>query len=156
MAEALARLSPDKNPRVLSRSLRRIALETQARATNKIRRGGSLRPAPSVLTSRTGTGRRSISTDLGSLPHSATVGSNLGYMALHEEGGSITRPAHSVVAHTRTVAFGRKLPRFNVPGYSVRAHSARYPARPWLSPAVDEMVPDRASAIVVDEWESES
>ncbi len=155
---AFQRVNPTANPQPVGRALRRIALETQAKATNKIRRGGSLKPARGVLTSRTGTGRRSISTDFSSLPFTSKVGSTLGYMALHEgDGGAGTTvnvPSHAVKSHTRTVVFGRTVSPFSVPGYTVRAHSARYPRRPWLEPAVDEMVPDRASTIIVQEQEA--
>ena len=152
LIEAFRRLNPEANPAPVGRAMRRIGLETQARATNKMRRGGSLAPAPSVLTSRTGTGRRSISTDFGSLPFVVAVGSPLEYMAVHESGGTVSVPAHSVRQHTRTVAFGRTVKPFTVPSHTRRAHTARFPRRPWLEPAVDEMVPERASQIIVDEW----
>ncbi len=156
LAALYARLDIKKNPAPVGRALRRIALETQRIATGKIRRGGSLRPAPTVLTSRTGTGRRSIATDFSSLPFTAVVGSDLAYMAVHETGGTVNKPASQVSAHTRTVVFGRTVAPFQVPGYTRGAHTATYPPRPFLGPAVDDMVPGRAQTIIVEEWEREA
>ncbi len=152
LAAEFARLNPTANPAPVGRAMRRIGLETQRIATGKIRRGGGLKPAPSVLTSRTGTGRRSISTDFSSLPFTVRVGSDLAYMAVHEFGGSVNVPDHSVRSHTRTVVFGRTVAPFTVPQFNVSSHTARYPRRAWLQPAVDEMVPTRAQAIIVKEW----
>lgn len=124
------------------RALKRIAFETQGKAQNKLRRGGSLAPAPSVLTSRTGTGRRAIGVDLASLPTSAATGSALGYMAGHETGGNF-----------RVRAQRRRSRKGNV--HRVRAHRRRVPKREWLRPAVDDIIPNRASAILVEEHERE-
>lgn len=150
------RVNPKANPEIFGRTLRRIVLETQELAANNLIRGGSQAPVSGKLTSRTGTGRRSIGVDFGSLPLSASVGSTLKYMAVHETGGTFSVPSHQVGEHTRTVVFGRKVAPFRVPSYTVSGHSARYPARPWLGPAVDKMVPTRAAEILRQEIESAS
>lgn len=152
--QALRNASPKTNPRFISQLLRAVALRTQAVAAgDKIRRGGSGPALPDRLTSRTGTGRRSISTNLSPLPRAAEVGSDLSYMAVHEIGGRINVPGTTVQSHTRTVAFGRKVAPFTVPSHRRRAHSARYPARPWLQPAVDDVVAE-APEIGARIWEA--
>ncbi len=151
---AFDKFTPSKNPRFVSNSLKRITLEVQTNAASfQIRRGGGLAPAPTVLTSRTGTLRRAISTDFGGLPFKATVGNTLKYAALHESGGRVNVPRKFVKGHFRTKAFGKTFPRFRVKGFFVNPHKATFPKRPWLQPAVDAIVPRRAQAIVIEEWE---
>ena len=152
---AYQRVNPKANPEIFGRTLKRIALETQELAANNLIRGGSQAAVSGKLTSRTGTGRRSIGVDFGSLPLSASVGSHLKYMAVHETGGTFSVPSHQVAEHTRTVVFGRKVAPFKVPSFTRGGHSATFPARPWLGPAIDRMVPTRAEEILRQEIEGE-
>ena len=91
---------------------------------------------PHRLTNRSHVGQRSILLDASNLPRSVTVGSDRVYMAMHESGGRVTIPQHDVREHTRSSAFGKKRKPFTVPDYTVSSHTAKYPARPWLAPAI--------------------
>jgi hypothetical protein len=151
---ALKKLSPRENAKVKSLGLRAIAVAVQENAAKfQMYPGGKGPPRARQLTSRTGTGRRSIRTNFSKLPGESQVGSDLKYMAAHEAGGQFTIKAHSVRQHTRKFAFGRKLAPFTVPTFMRKAHSATFPKRPWLEPAVDEIVPSKAERIMVDFWE---
>lgn len=121
----LRNINPRENPEFVRRALTKGGLFIQRNAAEKqIKRGGRGRPLPDRLTSRTGTGRRSIRTDRGGLPRFfIDIGSDLKYMQLHETGGTV-----SVRAHSRR---GRKGGT-----HRVRAHSATFPARPYLAPAI--------------------
>lgn len=141
--DALARLSPQQRPELARSFLLSAALLIQRHAAeDTIIRGGKGPPHPTRLTSRTGTGRRSISVDRSGLPSFIAVGSDLGYMALHETGGTVHMPATEVSESTRSVAFGRRVAPFKVPAHLRRGHFALYPPRPWLAPAVDLSYPE--------------
>lgn len=155
---------PRDNPRIMSLALRQIALLTQSISTReKIHAGGRSVPLPRALTSRTGTGRRSIRTDFSKLPGEAAVGSDLKYMSAHEEGGSFSVKASKVgpskvKSHKRTKAFGKTFSPFKVPAHTRKAHSRKahtlkLPRRAWLEPAVDDVVPRRAEEIVAKNWQ---
>ena len=152
--DALRRLPPRENAKVKSLGLRAVALAVQANAAKlQMFPGGKGPPRANQLTSRTGTGRRSIRTNFAKLPGESQVGSDLKYMAAHEAGGQFTIKSHSVREHTRKFAFGKKLAPFKVPTFTRKAHSATFPKRPWLQPAIDEIVPSKAERIMVDFWE---
>tara|TARA_Y100000310_G_scaffold336656_1_gene421795 strand:+ start:807 stop:1346 length:540 start_codon:yes stop_codon:yes gene_type:complete len=163
LARALERAHPSSQ-RIAGDVLRKLALHTaKIAAEDKIKRGGVRKfafgvgvskPLPNKLTSRTGTGRRSIGVNLAPLPNAAEVGSDLEYMAVHEAGGRINIPRKFVKAHFRTVAFGRKVGRFRVGGFYVNPHKANYPRRPWLEPAVDDVLRE-APRIAARIWEGE-
>lgn len=154
---ALKRLTPSQNAKVKSDGLRKIALEVQRIAAGeKIIRGGKQAPHRSRLTSRTGTGRRSIRTNFSGLPNVSVVGSDLIYMAVHEQGGPFSFRASTVRSHTRRVAFGKRLAPFTVPSHTRRAHTARYPRRQWLEPAVDDVVPRKSERIMAEFWERQA
>ena len=55
-------------------------------------------PHPYQLTSRTGTGRRSIRVNRGPLPNAIEIGTDLVYMSLHEHGGVADFPSRMVKA----------------------------------------------------------
>jgi HK97 gp10 family phage protein len=86
---ALDRLQPRKNPEPIRRALLRGAFRIQQQATTvHIIAGGDGPPDPVRITSRTGTGRRSIAVDQAGLRSLVVeVGSGLVYMAVHEGGG---------------------------------------------------------------------
>jgi len=154
LARALERAHPSSQ-RIAGDVLRKLALHTaKIAAEDKIKRGGKSPALPNKLTSRTGTGRRSIGVNLAPLPNAAEVGSDLEYMAVHEAGGRINIPRKFVKAHFRTVAFGRKVGRFRVGGFYVNPHKANYPRRPWLEPAVDDVLRE-APRIAARIWEGE-
>lgn len=118
--------------RAIGRALRASAYLVQESAKDEsIIRGGARatggaltgsyrqsKPHPTKLTSRTGHGRRSIRINMLASGMAIEVGSDVGYMALHEEGGIAARG-----------------------GAHARAHFAKYPPRPWLKPALDKVSP---------------
>lgn len=91
-----------------------------------------------VLTQRSGKRRIPwLAIDRKQLPSQISVGSGWRGAVVHERGGAITYPAKTVKSHTRRVAFGKRIAPFRVPAYQRSSFTARYPARPWLAPAVD-------------------
>lgn len=85
-ARKLRKLNPKTNPEFVRRALVKGGFLIQQDAQlNQIERGGKGPPLPHRLTSRTGTGRRSIRVDRGGLPNFfIDIGSDLEYMQLHE------------------------------------------------------------------------
>lgn len=120
LKRALAALRQPALREVFRRALLRSAFKVQEISTRqKIRAGGvvgtgksrmNLPPLPDRLTSRTGTLRRSIAVDRSALPFEVSIGSDLVYAAVHETGGLVHR----------------------------RSGTARYPARPFLGPALED------------------
>lgn len=150
--DLLSRINPAQSPGIVRQSLRKAALRVQSvAASESIIRGGKQRPHPTRLTSRTGTGRRSIGVDYGELPARVSIGSALGYMALHEQGGTVLVPGSIVAAHRRKTAFGKRVKPFTVPQHYRSAHSATFPPRPWLAPALDK-VRGEIPGIFLREW----
>ncbi len=139
---ALAAHTPSSNPRIAATVLRTAALRTQdVAAREEIISGGNQPPHPTRLTSRSGTGRRSISVNLAGLPNFSEAGSDLGYMAAHEKGGTFGVPVHTVSSHRRTVVFGRRVsPPFMVPSFQRGPYTMTLPRREWLRPATDKVV----------------
>ena len=149
---ALRNANPALRRVITGKALRVMAVETQTFAkTEAIIRGGSAPPVLRKLTSRTGRGRSSIRTDFSKLPRAAEVGSTLKYMALHETGGTVNRPATTVQQHMRNVLFGQRVKPFSVGPYTRRGGRAKYPARPWLAPSVARTV-QRGPRIVELVW----
>lgn len=120
-------------------------------ARKKIKRSGrigakgrkSAPPLPNILTARHGGSGivGSIRVNRGPLPSAVDVGSDLKYARVHELGGVFNIPRHRVNAHTRTVAFGRKVAPFSVGPFDRGPYRARFPKRPFLVPALDEAMP---------------
>jgi hypothetical protein len=153
--KALRAISPQHRPKILRDGLLAIGLEIQRDATQNqiIRGGGKNAPVnPHRITSRTGYGRRSIRVNRKELPHAIEVGSDVGYMAVHEIGGTVRVPRHVVAAHTRRVAFGVRTKPFVVPEHFRGPYTVRYPARPWLKPAVEAVTP-RMPLLFLSAWE---
>lgn len=151
---AISSASLRDNPKILSTGFRKLGLLVQSvAAREKIHPGGRSKPLPRALTSRTGTGRRSIRTDFSRLPGEVSIGSDLKYMAAHEQGGTFSVKAATVAAHTRTKAFGKTFKPFKVPSHTRKAHTLRLPRRAWLEPAVDAVVPARSEEIFARTWE---
>jgi phage gpG-like protein len=96
-----------------------------------------------VLKNRTGTLRRSIHAGAEATGETVTgtVGTNVSYAHVHEDGGAFQIPAHQ---RQLTMVFGRPIePRF----ITVAAHVARYPQRAFLRPAFDERRPSILAAL---------
>jgi len=143
----LDRLNLKANPgkRAAAKILISIANEIASNAqSTQILRGGGKGPAtdpPTKVTSRTGTLRRSIAVDRGELGSLiVSIGTDLVYGAVHEEGGRIKIPQTRVREHKRKSAFGKKFPAFTVPAHTRKAHTAKYPKRPFLRPARDAII----------------
>lgn len=136
-------IDPEENSGFVRRALVKGGLLIQRDAAkNQIKRGGSGPPLRNRLTSRSGTGRRSIRTDRGGLPRFfVDIGSDLKYMQLHETGGTVQRRAHS----RRSRSGGT---------HNVRAHAANFPARPYMAPAL-EAVDDQLEGVFFREWQTE-
>jgi phage gpG-like protein len=140
LARLMSRLDPKRHGEQWQRAalLRAALLVQRVAAQKKIKRGGEGKPLPHVLTSRTGTLRRSIGVDRGPLPGAVDVGTALKYGGVHETGGVFGIPRHTVAAHARRGPFSRG------------PYSARFPKRPFLVPALEDIVP-RLPDIFVEE-----
>lgn len=150
----MARLDPKRQGvRWQRAALLRAGLLVQKIATQKkIRRGGATRkgtsaPILGVLTSRTGTLRRSIAVDRGPLPGAVEVGSALKYAGVHETGGVFQIPRH-------TRALGEAGRSGGVAVAVVKAHKAKFPKRPFLAPALEDVTP-KLPSIFTKEIEKE-
>lgn len=154
----LIRLDPASNPDFVRRALIKGGTLIQREAQlNQIKKGGGRKrgpndkPLPDRLTSRTGTGRRSIRVDRGGLPDFfVDIGSDLEYMKLHETGGTVGVRGHSRRSHFRRTATGTQF----VIGHDVASHQATFPKRAYLAPALDEVNAD-LQGLFVNAWDSE-
>ena len=70
---------------------------------------------------------------------STSVGDNIAYAIVHEQGGTFQIPAHIRRMSPRMAsALGYKVPKgFNIES-EVRAYSATYPQRAFLAPSIDD------------------
>ncbi len=89
LLRGLERLNPDENERITSPALiESMLLSLRIAARDKIHAGGGGPPKPNILTSRTGTLRRSLGAsfaiDRTGLPRSIEGGTFLIYGAVHE------------------------------------------------------------------------
>ncbi len=150
-------ISPKLHPQIQRRAFSKAARLIQKDAAKvQIKAGGGGKnnaraPLKDRLTSRTGTLRRSIRVNKAPLPHAIHIGTDLGYGAVHESGGTVTIGSATVKAHTRSVAFGRKVKPFNVPSHTRKAHKANFPQRPFLAPALRAIGPQIPHLFIV-EW----
>ena len=135
----LERLNPGLNREISARSLSEsMLLVLRNAATRGIYRGGKGDPKTDILTSRTGTLRRSLSSsfalDRAGLPRFIEGGTNLIYGAVHEQGGTFNIGSSTVRAHTRKVrGIGTPL---DIKSHTRRAHTATYPQRSFLAPGL--------------------
>ena len=144
LARAVIRgMNPAENPAFVRRSLVKGGLMIQRNAAKiQIKRGGKGPALANKLTSRTGTGRRSIRVDRGGLSRFfVEIGSDLKYMQLHESGGTVFRRSHFRRTPTGGTAF-------------VSGHLATYPSRPFLAPAMKE-VSRKLELVFAEDWERE-
>lgn len=122
----IRKLSLEEQRTAQSTILKQIGLLVARNSQNAMRRGGKGPPLPRKLTSRTGTGRRSIRSDRPRIRKglsSVDVGTDLKYMSAHETGGSFTRRAHA-----RRSSTGKT--------HRVRSHRIRFPERAFLKPGL--------------------
>lgn len=85
----LRRMSPQSNPAWVRRGMLKVGFQMQTLAASKyiLRGGGPRAPVhPTMLTSRTGTLRRSIAVNRRRLPFTVSVGTHLRYGRTHELG----------------------------------------------------------------------
>ncbi len=131
LTRVMNNIDPSRNPEFVRRALIKGGLLVQKNAAEKqIKRGGRAKPLPNKLTSRSGTGRRSIRTDRSGLPRFfVDIGSDLKYMQLHETGGTVTR--RSSKGNT---------------------HQATFPPRPYMAPALAAVNTDLGGAFF-REWD---
>ena len=137
-------MNPETNPKFVRSALTKGGLLIQRNAARKqIIPGGKAPPAKKRLTSRTGTGRRSIRVDRSGLSRFyVDIGSDLEYMKLHEIGGTVQRRQHARRTKSGNLA-------------AVTAHSATFPARPYLAPALDA-VNDELEQLFFEAWDREA
>ena len=119
LGKKIARLNPAKRTQMINRSLLRSGEVVTRESQKAMIRGGSGPPHPTRLTSRTGTGRRSITPDRRVSKTAGgfrlDVGTELIYMGVHETGG--TFQATSTKGTPFTLSF---------------------PPRPFLEPGLDK------------------
>jgi phage gpG-like protein len=148
LQERLNRLSPKKNSAWVARALKKAAFLTQKiAAKEKIKRGGKGAPVARMLTSRTGTLRRSIRVNRSPLPWAIEVGTDLTYGAVHETGGTFSVPSYMRTLAMSTRSGGSSVAR-------VKAHTRKYPPRPFLGPGLEKAAKD-FDRIFSSEWAKE-
>lgn len=139
----LALLDPEQNRRIVAPALRESALAVvRDAAANRIVRGGQSAPRPNILTSRDGALRQSLQSSnaldtTGLRRNFIEAGTDVPYGGVHEFGLTVT-----IRAHTRT-RNGKK--------HRVKAHSAKFPPRPFLAPALTATAAER-EAIFLKHW----
>lgn len=122
----IRKLSLEEQRGALRDALVRSGLVVVRNSQNAIKRGGKAKPLKTKLTSRTGTGRRSIRSDRPRVKRGSSlidIGTDLKYMEFHETGGTRTKKAHS-----RTSKLGN--------AHKVRSHIIMMPKRPFLKPGL--------------------
>lgn len=150
IVDRLGGLKPGKHKRWLRKAMTDAALAIQAEAAeNQIVRGrGEAAPLADKLSRRTGRLGGSIAVDRGGLPFSVSTGTDVVYGLLHELGGT--------VSYTRKA---RKSKRVGPRKGKTRAFDtnvvAKFPARPFLQPALDVVSP-RFASIFVRRWKEAS
>ena len=144
-------LDPRERKSVSDLALERIAVATEADAKTKriIRGRGKAKPVNRRLTWRTGRLGRSISTDRSGAPRRYVVGSTVKYAPVHEQGGTF-----KVRAHRRKNPPSKKRGGFGGGrSHAVKAHSIKFPKRPYLLPAYEFVVKIKAGRIFRQELE---
>ena len=154
----LDRVDPSTNTEILRSGLRAAAYDIQKNAADiQIAGGGGGKnaaapPLGNRLTSRTGHLRSHIKVDERHLPYAIEVGTDVKYGAVHEFGGVVDKPSRVIKEHKRRVVFGRRVAPFTVPSHFRMGHTARYPKRPFMKPALDAVFP-RFGEIFTMAWE---
>jgi phage gpG-like protein len=122
-------MNPAQNARITTPALlESMQLTLRDARLNRIIRGGSGAPKPTKLTSRKGGLRGSLTgnfaIDLNRQLRWVEGGTHLIYGKVHETGGTFSIPGH-IRTHKKT---GNRI--------GVSPHTAKYPARPFLAPAL--------------------
>jgi hypothetical protein len=148
-------ISPKNNSDFVQAALVTSALLVQDNAAfHQIIRGGKDAPVKKRLTSRSGTGRRSIRVDR-KKELFIEIGSDLIYMKNHETGGTFLVPAHNVRSHKRKNSLARRGKRIvTVKAHRRKSHNIKFPARPFLLPALDA-VEGQFEGIFAAEWQKQ-
>lgn len=132
LTAAINRLGAPKNIEVRNRSLRLMAAHTQDKLRNYLRGGKPLNVRTSSLAKSYGVDSPSLDSpafETSGLPNRISLGSDLKYAAIHEDGGTITpKKSDWLVFKTAT-------------GW-VKTKSVTMPARPHLGPALEEASTD--------------
>lgn len=129
--KAIRRMDPTRRIGLMRAWLLESALVVQDAAQDEMVRGGKAPPLPNKLTSRTGTGRRSIVVDRKGVPRFIDIGPKgvaEKYMSLHEAGGTVNKTS-----------------------LTGKSFSATYPARPYLAPGLEKSR-SRIREIFIRKW----
>ena len=104
-------------------------------------------PRAGILTSRTGTLRRSIRS-MAAGEGRAVIGPTVKYGRIHEFGGIINVQAHSRLPGSRTIGKGKTKRTQGVGAYAVPAYTVNMPKRPYLRPAFEKHEDEVGRAII--------
>ncbi len=137
----LGKLDPKSRASISAQVLEAIARETSfdARTRHILRGRGDAKPVKKRLTWRSGDLSRSIEVDISQLPARSIVGSRLRYAPVHEQGGTF-----SIKAHRRKNRPGKRGGFGGGRSHKVKAHTAKFPRRPYLAPANKFVMEKRA------------
>lgn len=131
ISKMIDRLSPGANPRIWKTALTRMAGQVANTAKTKTivsGRGLKSKPLPRKLSFRLGQLAGSIIPDFAQIPKRVLVVTHAPYGGVHEGGLTVTVPAHSASNDRGT-------------SWIVRQHTARFPRRPFLAPALVDSGP---------------
>jgi len=143
LRKALDRLDPAANHRIFRKSLRQAALllATNAKHRQIAKGGGAVKPGR--LTNRSGWLKDSIGPNYHGLPIYVEVGTKVPYAAVHEFGGTYKIKTH------------RAKSKRTGESWTVKAHTAHFPERPFLAPALNAIAP-KIPGIVIRNWKLEA
>jgi hypothetical protein len=140
----LASVSPKQNANIWRHSLIRMAdlVSNNAKIKQMATGGGPPTKDGPPLKRRTSTLAGSIAPDKSGIPRFITINHNVDYGDIHELGETV-----SVGSYQRTIseAFGRKISPVT---FTVSSHTRKYPARPYLAPALLAVEP-RFSGVMI-------
>lgn len=142
--DLLARMNPAQNRRITSAALLigGQAVKTEAAQRQLIVGRRTAAPDRTRVTVRSSRLQKSIRVNRAGMPKHVDIGSDVAYARQHETGGVVSIPAHN-----------RKHPRSGRV-HRVRAHTARYPQRSYLTPALEEVAP-KMPRVFLKSWVNE-
>lgn len=137
LKRALDRLDPSQQGQAMGKALVESAsLVGRIASREKIKPGGTGKPKRGKLTSRTGTLRGSIAVGFVSFQGDIsfiTVGTDLIYGAVHENGGTFSVRSHSRKSR-KSSGISRRFARSGT--HNVKSHSRKVPRRSFMRPAL--------------------
>lgn len=142
LLDGIRNLSIEEQRSAFTSALTQSGFIIARNAQNQMIRGGKQKPVDDKLTSRTGTGRRSIRSDRPEVKKGSSfveVGTDLKYMSAHETGGIFIKKAH-----TRVLESGKVV--------KVKSHPLLLPQRSFLEPGA-EASGDEIEAIWIAVWD---